>query len=47
MPAQPISPETLQLMDAVRDALMQEDQVEERSMFGVNCFFVEASFAWA
>ena len=41
MPAQPISPETLQLMDAVRDALAQENQVEERSMFGVHCFFVD------
>lgn len=41
MPARPISDETLQLIDAVRNALAPRDDVDERSMFGCYCFFVD------
>ena len=41
MPAQPLSPESLQLMDAVREALSTRTDVDERVMFGVHCFFVD------
>ena len=41
MPAQPLSPESLQLMDAVRDALSTRADVDERRMFGIDCFFVD------
>ncbi len=41
MPAQPISPESLQLMDAVREALSTRADVGERRMFGIDCFFVD------
>lgn len=41
MPARPLSDETLQLIDAVRTALAQRSDVEERTMFGCYCFFVD------
>ena len=41
MPARPLSDETLQLIDAVRAALAQRSDVEERTMFGCYCFFVD------
>lgn len=44
MPARPVSDETLQLIDAVRNALAERgevDDVDERSMFGCYCFFVD------
>lgn len=40
MPARPIAPETLQLIDAVRDALQGYTDVEEKSMFGCYVFMV-------
>ncbi|ARU05299.1 transcriptional regulator [Comamonas serinivorans] len=40
MPSPPLSPETLRLMDAVREALSTRHDVDERRMFGVDCFFV-------
>lgn len=40
MPAKPIAPETLQLIDAVRDALQDCAAVEEKSMFGCHVFMV-------
>jgi TfoX/Sxy family transcriptional regulator of competence genes len=41
MPAPPLSPESLQLMAALRDALADRADVDERRMFGVDCFFVD------
>jgi hypothetical protein len=41
MPARPLSDETLHLIDAVRDALAHRSDVEERTMFGCWCFFVD------
>ena len=46
MPAQPISPESLQLMDAVRDALSTRTDVDERRMFGIDCFFVDGKLCF-
>ncbi len=40
MPARPLSDETLHLIDAVRAALAQRNDVEERTLFGSYCFFV-------
>jgi TfoX/Sxy family transcriptional regulator of competence genes len=40
MPARPISPETLQLIDAVRNALAGCAEVEEKTMFGCHVFMV-------
>ncbi|WP_326999146.1 TfoX/Sxy family protein [Comamonas testosteroni] len=40
MPAKPIAPETLQLIDAVRDALQGCTAVEEKTMFGCHVFMV-------
>ena len=40
MPARPIAPETLQLIDAVRDALAGCAEVEEKTMFGSHVFMV-------
>ena len=43
MPARPLAPETLQLIDAVREALAQHApaaEVEEKSMFGCLVFMV-------
>ena len=40
MPARPISPETLQLIDTVRDALAGCADVEEKTMFGCHVFMV-------
>ena len=40
MPARPISPETLHLIDAVRDALAGQTDVEEKAMFGCLVFMV-------
>ena len=41
MPARPLSDETLHLIDAVRAALAQRNDVEERTLFGSHCFFVD------
>ena len=41
MPARPLSDETLHLIDAVRAALAQRSDVEERTLFGSYCFFVD------
>ena len=41
MPARPLSDETLHLIDAVRTALAQRSDVEERTLFGSYCFFVD------
>ncbi len=41
MPARPLSDETLHLIDAVRTALEARSDVEERTMFGCYCFFVD------
>lgn len=41
MPARPLSDETLHLIDAVRTALAHRSDVEERTMFGCYCFFVD------
>ena len=40
MPAKPIAPETLQLIDAVRNALLDCAEVEEKTMFGCHVFMV-------
>ncbi|MBL7091330.1 TfoX/Sxy family protein [Acidovorax sp.] len=41
MPARPLSDETLHLIDAVRTALAHRSDVDERTMFGCYCFFVD------
>jgi hypothetical protein len=41
MPAKPLSPETLVLIDALREALAARGDVEERTLFGSYCFFVD------
>lgn len=41
MPSQPLSDETLHLIDAVRHALAHCNDVEERTLFGSYCFFVD------
>ena len=41
MPARPLSDETLHLIDAVRTAFAHPSDVEERTMFGCYCFFVD------
>ena len=41
MPARPLSDETLHLIDAIRTALAHRSDVEERTMFGCYCFFVD------
>jgi hypothetical protein len=41
MPAKPLPPETLVLIDALREALAQRSDVEERTLFGSYCFFVD------
>lgn len=41
MPARPLSDETLHLIDAVRGALAHRSDVDERTMFGCYCFFVD------
>ena len=41
MPAKPLSPDTLLLIDALRDALAARSDVEERTLFGSYCFFVD------
>ncbi|AYM96276.1 TfoX family protein [Acidovorax sp. 1608163] len=41
MPARPLSDETLHLIDALRTALAQRSDVDERTMFGCYCFFVD------
>ena len=42
MPARPLSDETLHLIDAVRAALAHRADVDERTMFGCWCFFVDS-----
>ena len=41
MPTRPLSDETLHLIDAVRTALAQRSDVDERTLFGSYCFFVD------
>lgn len=41
MPTRPLSDETLHLIDAVRSALAHRSDVDERTMFGCYCFFVD------
>ena len=41
MPARPLSDATLHLIDALRTALAQRSDVDERTMFGCYCFFVD------
>ncbi len=44
MPRRPIAPETLQLIDAVRDALAEHApgaEIEEKTMFGTHVFMVD------
>lgn len=41
MPARTLSDETLHLIDAVRAALAQRSDGDERTMFGCYCFFVD------
>jgi len=45
MPAKPLSPDTLLLIDALREALATRAQhggdVQERTLFGSYCFFVD------
>ncbi|MGE8321224.1 MAG: TfoX/Sxy family protein [Comamonas sp.] len=41
MPAKPLSPDTLLLIDALREALAARSDVEERTLFGSYCFFVD------
>lgn len=41
MPTRPLSDETLQLIDAVRTALSHRSDVDERTLFGSYCFFVD------
>jgi len=41
MAARPLSDETLHLIDALRTALAQRSDVDERTMFGCYCFFVD------
>ena len=43
MPARPLSDETLHLIDALRAALAQRSDVDERTMFGCYCFFVDGT----
>ena len=40
MPARPLSDDTLQLIDAVREALLDAGEVEEKRMFGCHVFMV-------
>lgn len=40
MPARPLSDDTLQLIDAVRAALLDAGEVEEKRMFGCHIFMV-------
>lgn len=40
MPARPLSDDTLQLIDAVREALLEAGEVEEKRMFGCHVFMV-------
>lgn len=41
MPARPLSPESLMLIAALREALAVRGDVEERTLFGSYCFFVD------
>ena len=41
MPTRPLSDTTLHLINAVRDALAQRSDVEERTLFGSYCFLVD------
>lgn len=47
MPARPLSDETLHLIDAVRTALEPRGDVDERTMFGCYCFFVDGKLCIA
>ena len=47
MPARPLSDETLHLIDAVRTALAQCSDVEERPLFGTHAFFVDGKMCIA
>ena len=41
MPARPLSDESLHLIDALRTALAARADVQERTLFGSYCFFVD------
>lgn len=41
MPTKPLSPETLVLIAALREALAVRGDMEERTLFGSYCFFVD------
>ena len=41
MPARPLADATLHLIDAVRAFLARRDDVDERTLFGSYCFFVD------
>ena len=47
MPARPLSDETLHLIAAVRDALAQRSDVQERPLFGTHAFFVDGKMCIA
>ena len=47
MPARPLSDETLHLIDAVRTALADRSDVEERGLFGTHAFFVDGKMCIA
>ncbi|RQO81748.1 TfoX/Sxy family protein [Acidovorax sp. FJL06] len=47
MPARPLSDETLHLIDAIRTALAQRSDVEERPLFGTYAFFVDGKMCIA
>ena len=47
MPARPLSDETLHLIGALRTALAQRSDVEERPLFGTHAFFVDGKMCIA
>ena len=47
MPARPLRDETLHLIDAVRAALAQRSDVDERRLFGSHAFFVDGKLCIA
>ena len=47
MPARPLSDDTLHLIDAIRTALTQRSDVEERPLFGTYAFFVDGKMCIA
>ena len=47
MPARPLADETLHLIAAMRDALAQRSDVQERPLFGTHAFFVDGKMCIA